>query len=38
MAQIPGMFSENRTSEVMLEPAIRAGLEALKVQSFQLKI
>lgn len=31
MAQIPDMFAGNRSSEVILEPVVRAGLEALKV-------
>ena len=31
LAQIPDMFSGTRTSEVVFEPVIRAGMEALKV-------
>jgi protein transport protein SEC24 len=30
LSQLPGMFSGARPSEVILEPAVRAGLEALK--------
>ena len=32
MSQIPDLFSGNKTSEVVLEPVVQAGLEALKVQ------
>ena len=32
LSQLPEMFSANKTSEVILEPVIRAGMEALKVQ------
>lgn len=31
MEQIPAMFTETRDTEVVLLPAIQAGLEALKV-------
>lgn len=31
MAQIPTMFADTRETEVILAPAIQAGLEALKV-------
>ena len=31
MSQIPDMFADNKTSEVVFEPVVRAGLEALKV-------
>lgn len=32
MNQLPEMFSDNKAHDVVFEPAIRAGLEALKVQ------
>ena len=31
LSQLPEMFSGTRPSTVVLEPAVRAGLEALKV-------
>jgi len=36
MEQIPTQFNETRTTETILLPAIKAGMEALKVLSFKV--
>ena len=30
MSQLPSMFASSRTQQVILEPVVRAGMEALK--------
>lgn len=34
MAMLPDMFTSSRTHEVVLEPVVRAGMEAIKVTNF----
>lgn len=36
--QIPTIFNDNRTTEVILGPVIQAGMEALKVMSYIISI
>ena len=33
MAMLPDMFTSSRAHEVVLEPVVRAGMEAIKVTS-----
>lgn len=38
MEQIPKMYEDSRETETILGPAIKAGLEALKVSSWVLQV
>ena len=38
MAMLPDMFTSSRTHEVVLEPVVRAGMEAIKVHHFLVRI
>ena len=38
MAMIPDMFTTTRTHEVVLEPVVRAGMEAIKVTSLPVSV
>ena len=38
MAMLPDMFTSSRTHEVVLEPVVRAGMEAIKVTNFLVPV